>query len=134
MTSAVYMVAVRRPPGIRRRIAMPRTARSAALFAIGRPPSPEQASGCGSSARGCIELPGDSLRAESLRRCSRTRPPSTALVAHPLALLRGRTVDLALDREQRINELDRFDRDRPLGDPRPDQLASRVRAARRLEP
>ena len=40
----------------------------------------------------------------------------TALVAHPLALLRGRAVDLALDREQRIDPVDRFDRDRRLGD------------------
>jgi hypothetical protein len=47
------------PTWIRRRIAMLRTARSAALFAIGRPPSREQASGCGFSGRGCIELPGD---------------------------------------------------------------------------
>jgi hypothetical protein len=82
----------------------------------------------GRAVEAVLNCPAISLRAESLRRCSRTRPPSNALVAHPLALLRGRTVDLALDREQRINELDRFYRDQRLGDPRPDQLASRVRA------
>ena len=73
-----------------------------------------------------------SLRAESLRllaqptlQCDDQRP--AALVAHALALMRRRTVDLALDREQRIDALDRLDRDRRLVDARQiEELAPRM--------
>src|SRR5207244_3431607 len=57
-----------------------------------------------------------------------------ALVAHALALVRRRAVDLALDREQRVDALDRLDRDRRLVDARQiEELAPRVRPARRLD-
>src|SRR5438128_3556466 len=57
-----------------------------------------------------------------------------ALVAHALALVRRRAVDLALDREQRIDALDRLDRDRRLVAPRQlGQVGPRARPSRRLD-
>ena len=81
-----------------------------------------------------------SLWPESLARCSRSqalqrddeRP--AALVAHAQALVRRQAVDLALDGEQRIDALDRLDRDRRLVEPRQvEELAPRMRPARRLD-
>src|SRR5229473_1322973 len=55
------------------------------------------------------------LLAQPTLQCDDQRP--AALVAHALALVRRRAIDLALDREQRIDALDRLDRDRRLVDP-----------------
>src|SRR6266478_1908057 len=105
------MVAARRPPSsdpanvqLWRPTAMPRRARSAALFDMHRRPSSRKRvsavqrlrlywialaiSFCAESLRALLAQPG-------LQRGDQ-RP--TALVAHPLALMRRCAVDLALDR------------------------------------
>jgi hypothetical protein len=50
------------------------------------------------------------------------------LAAHARPLRRRLAGNVALDREQRIDALDRFDRDRRLGEPRQiEELAPRMR-------
>ncbi len=59
---------------------------------------------------------------------------SAALVADADALLRRHAVDLALDGEQRIDAVDRLDRDRRLIEPRQvEELAPCVCPARRFD-
>jgi hypothetical protein len=53
---------------------------------------------------------------------------AAALVAYCAALLRRQAIDLALDRKQHVDLLDRFDRDRRLLQPRQlEELAPRMR-------
>ena len=67
---------------------------------------------------------------ESLPSLQRDQERATALVAHPQAFLRHLTVDLALDGEQDVDALDRFDGNRRLVEPgEVEELASCMRPA-----
>ena len=81
-----------------------------------------------------------SLWPESLARCSRSQVSSSTTSGRLRSLrtatrsLRRQAVDLALDGEQRIDALDRLDRDRRLVDARQiEELAPRMRPAGRFD-
>ena len=110
---------------------MPRKARSAAV---------EEAAERGPAVGAVLDRLGDlvargelaALLAQPDLQCGDQRP--AALVAHAFAFVRRRAVDLAFDRKQRVDALDRLDRNRRLVDPRQvEELAPRMRPARRLD-
>ena len=72
--------------------------------------------------------------ARAARSPVRRRAAGCARCARARRSLRRQAVDLALDGEQRIDALDRLDRDRRLVEPRQiEELAPRMRPARRLD-
>ena len=123
----VYSAAARRPPSsepanvqLRSPTAMPRSARSAALFDKQTPAVVQEAG----ESRPALQQVIDGVRRLRLRRQPRALGAQPgfevfdqragSLIADGAALARRAAVDLAFDREQRIDPLYRRDGDRPL--------------------